>query len=183
MGLGWLVSEVLVGLMQWPENNKAIYRIRLVMAYHAIVMRGVQQSVPRWKMVFELLFPQFRSTLLAVLQGRGNKPADEMSVGQRRHQKKRSHQIADVNPFQRRKSSLSEDSKRIPKDWYWLRDDRSPHTKHFIYGTFIFNFRKQSDVRVVRDWISEQDNSTHSALRSRLLTFAFWRSSVRVSEC
>ena len=104
MGLGWLVSEVLVdldGLLQWPANNKAIYHIRLVMAYHAIVTRGVQQSVPRWKMVFEI-FSQFRSTLLAVLQGRGNTPADEMSVGQRRHQKKRSHQIADVNPFQRR---------------------------------------------------------------------------------
>lgn len=57
-----LVSEVLVGLgglMQWPANSKAIYRIRLVMAYHAIVMKGVQQSVPGWRMVIEL-FPPVR---------------------------------------------------------------------------------------------------------------------------
>ena len=137
--MGWLVSEVLVGLMQWPENNKAISRIRLVMAYHAIVMRGVQQSVPRWKMVFEI-FPQFRSTLLAVLRGRGGTPAHKMSVGQRRHQKKRSHQIADVNPFQRRMSSLLEGSGRIPDAWYCIGYHRNPLTKNFIYGTVTLIF-------------------------------------------
>ena len=63
--------------------------------------------------------------------------------------------MADVNPFQRRKSSLSEDSKRIPKDWYCIGYHRNPLTKNFIYGTVTFDFRKQSDGRVVRDWISE----------------------------
>ena len=85
MGLGWLVSELLVGLeelMRWPANDKAICRIRLVMAYHATVVRGVHQSVPRWRMVFKL-FPQVHSTLLAVHQ---NTPADEMSVGQNIHE-------------------------------------------------------------------------------------------------
>ena len=131
MGLGWLVSEVLVdldGLIRWPTNNKAIRRIRLVMAYPAIVMRDVQQSVPRWKMVFEL-FPQVRSTLLAVFQSRWNTPADEVSVAQglplriveeyTRHQKKRSHQIADVNPFQRRKS-LETIGTHLPRALYMV---------------------------------------------------------------
>lgn len=70
MGLGWLVSEVLVGLMQWPENNKAIYRIRLVMAYHAIARKAYSSRYldRGWYLNY---FPKFVETFWLYVRVKG----------------------------------------------------------------------------------------------------------------